>query len=166
MMKAVGFETGLIRFASENNVSKKQPTRFTARMRAYSVVMVVLLGVLVYLLASRADVGVSILRTPGQLYQELPGGMLSNLYNYKLLNKTYVDKQLEFRPENFHGEISFVGKNKLDVPKEEYLSGSMFIKMSQANIKGRKTKLKIGVYENGERIATIKTSFLGPFSGI
>lgn len=166
MMKAVGFETGLIRFASENNISKKQPARFTGRMRAYSAVMVVLLGILVYLLASRADVGVSILRTPGQLYQELPGGVLSNLYNYKLLNKTYADKKLEFRAENFNGEISFVGGKTLDVPKEEYLSGSMFIKIPQANIRERKTKLKIGVYEDGKKIVTIKTTFLGPFSGI
>lgn len=166
MMKAVGFETGLIRFASENNISKKEPTRFTGRMRAYSGVMIVLLGVLVYLLASRTDVGISVLRTPGQLYQELPGGVLSNLYNYKLLNKTYADKQLEFRPENFKGEITLVGEGRLLVPKEEYLSGSMFIKIPQAQIGGRKTQLKIGVYEDGQKIATIKTSFLGPFSGI
>lgn len=166
MMKAVGFETGLIRFASENNISKKEPSRFTGRMRAYSAVMVVLLGVLVYLLASRTDVGISVLRTPGQLYQELPGGVLSNLYNYKLLNKTYADKQLEFRPENFKGEITLVGEKTLHVPKEEYLSGSLFIKIPNAEVKGRKTQLKIGVYEDGQKIATIKTSFLGPFSGI
>jgi cytochrome c oxidase accessory protein FixG len=166
MMKAVGFETGLIRFASENNISKKEPTRFTGRMRAYSAVMVVLLGVLVYLLASRTDVGVSVLRTPGQLYQELPGGVLSNLYNYRLLNKTYADKQLEFRPENFKGEITLVGEDDLVVPKEKFLSGSMFIKIPQAQVRERKTKLMIGVYEDGKKIATIKTSFLGPFSGI
>lgn len=165
MMQAVGLETGLIRFASENNISKKQPIRFTGRMRAYSGVMLLLLSVLVYLLGSRTDVGVSILRTPGQLYQQLPGGVLSNLYNYKLLNKTYADKQLEFRPENFKGEITLVGETRLLVPKEESLSGTMFIKIPQGQAKGRKTPLRIGVYEQGKKIMTIKTSFLGPFSG-
>jgi hypothetical protein len=41
----------------------------------------------------------------------------------------------------------------------------MFIYLDKADIKERKTQLKIGVYENGKRLATIATSFLGPFSG-
>lgn len=163
MMEAVGFETGLIRMASERNIADKKPARITPRIKAYSGVMVVLLGILVYLLASRTDVGISVLRTPGQLYQE-QGGKLSNLYNYKFLNKTYEDKKLELKPENFKGEIKLVGKDKLDVPKENYIAGALFVYVDKKEVHKRKTQLEIGVYENGEKIKTIKTSFLGPFS--
>jgi cytochrome c oxidase accessory protein FixG len=164
MMEAVNLPTGLIRFASERNIADKQPTRITPRMKAYSGVMVVLLGVLVYLLASRTDVGISILRTPGQLYQEQADGRLSNLYNYRFLNKTYADKQLVLKPENFKGEIKLVGERYLKVPKEDYASGSMFIYIDRKAIIKRKEQLKIGVYEGGEKIKTITTSFLGPFT--
>lgn len=162
MMNAVGLPAGLIRYASENNISEKQPARFTGRMKAYTAVMTVLLGVLVFLLGTRSDVSVSVLRTPGQLYQQA-NSRLSNLYNYKLLNKTYHDKKLELKPENFKGEIKIVGDEELNVPKESYASGSMFIYINDAEIKQRKTELKIGVYEEGKKISTIKTSFLGPF---
>jgi cytochrome c oxidase accessory protein FixG len=163
MMTAVGFETGLIRFASENNIAENKSYRFTNRMKAYSGVMLALIGVLVYLLATRTDVGISILRTPGQLYQQA-NGQLSNLYNYKLLNKTYKSKILELKPENFKGTITLVGETNLNVPKEGYLSGSMFIYLEATTVVHRKTKLRIGVYEGNKKIKTITTTFLGPFA--
>lgn len=164
MMVAAGFETGLIRFASENNIAKKQPWRFTGRMKAYSAVMVVLIGLLAALLLSRTDVDVTLLRTPGQLFQQQADGRLSNLYNYKLINKTFKDKKVSLKPENFNGEIKLIGENELKIPKEGFAAGTMFIYVKGADIKQRKTALQIGVYENNKRIKIITTSFLGPFT--
>lgn len=164
MMEAVNLPKGLIRYASEANIADKKPNRFTWRMKAYTAVMVVLLAVEGFLLASRTDVGISILRTQGQLFQEQPNGQLSNLYNYKLLNKTYKEKTIVFKPENFDGRIELVGEKSLDVPKESDIRGSMFIYINKSDIKERKTKLKIGVYEEGKRIDVISTTFLGPFT--
>ncbi len=165
MMDAVGLPKGLIRYASESNIADKKKLRFTGRIKFYTVVMVVLLGVEAFLLMSRTDVGITVLRAQGQLFQEQEAeGTFSNLYNYKFLNKTYKEKELELRPENFEGRIDIVGEGELVVPKETDISGSMFIYIDKEDIKERKTKLKIGVYENGEKITTIKTSFLGPFT--
>jgi len=163
MMLAVGLEPNLIRYASEANISDKKPTRFTPRMKAYTVVMLLLLGVEVYLLTSRTEVGISILRTPGQLFQEQPNNSLSNLYNYKFLNKTYEDKVLTLKPDNFEGEIKLVGETMLKVPKENYTSGSLFVYVAKRNIHNRKTPLKIAIYDGSKKIKTITTSFLGPF---
>lgn len=165
MMAAVNLPEGLIRYASENNIARQKPWRMTWRMKAYSVVMCLLLGLLVFLLASRSDVNVTILRTPGQLYQEQAGDCLSNLYSYKLINKTFDQKELELRPENFKGEIRLVGENHLVVHKTDVLAGTMFICLHKGEVRDRKTLLKIGVYENGKKIATVTTSFLGPFNG-
>jgi len=164
MMQAVNLPTGLIRFASENNIAENKPWRFTWRMKSYSAVMCLLIGVLVWLLASRTDVGVTIFRTPGQLYQEQPNNQMSNLYNYKALNKTFGNKEIVFRPENFRGSIKLVGETSLKIPKDGIVAGTMFVYMNNADVKGRKTKLTIGVYEAGKKITTITTSFLGPFN--
>jgi cytochrome c oxidase accessory protein FixG len=164
MMSAVGLPQGLIRYASENNISQKMPWRFTWRMKSYSFVMILLLGILVWLLSTRTDVGVTIFRTPGQLYQQQANHQLSNLYNYKLLNKTFKDKVIVLKPENFDGTIKLVGETRILIPKEGIVSGSLFVNIDIAKITNRKTKLKIGVYEEGKKISTITTSFLGPFS--
>ncbi len=163
MMDAVGLPTGLIRYASENNIAQTKPWQFTWRMKAYSLVMCLLLGILVWLLSTRTDVGITLLRTPGQLYQEQPNHQMSNLYNYKLLNKTFKDKEVTLKPENFVGTIKLVGENRLIIPKDGYATGAMFIYLNDDEIKNRKTKLEIGVYEEGVKISTINTSFLGPF---
>lgn len=164
MMDAVGLPKGLIRYASENNIAENKPTRFTGRMKAYTAVMVILIGVLSFLLMSRTDVDVAVLRSSGQLFQKQPNDQISNLYNYKVVNKTYKDMVLELRPEDFDGEIKYVGSQQLTIAKEKDASGSLFIFIKEKDIKKRKTILKIGVYENGEKIKTIETNFLGPFT--
>jgi cytochrome c oxidase accessory protein FixG len=163
MMEAVNLPTGLIRYASENSIAEKKPWRFTWRMKAYSIVMCLLLAVLVWLLATRSDVGVTVLRVPGQLYQEWPNNQMSNLYSYKLLNKTFKDKELTMVAENFDGVIKLVGENKFLIHKNGYTVGTMFIYINSNEVKSRKTILRIGVYEGKEKISTITTSFLGPF---
>jgi cytochrome c oxidase accessory protein FixG len=165
MMEAVGLPTGLIRYASEENIANKKKMRFTGRMKAYTAVMCVLLGVEAFLLASRTDVGVNILRTPGQLYQEQPNNQISNLYSYKLLNKTFHNKELSFKPENFEGKISLVGETRMLVPRDSYTTGTMFIYLDSKFVTKRKTQLKIAVYDGKEKIRTVNTTFLGPFTG-
>ncbi|MBC7552527.1 MAG: cytochrome c oxidase accessory protein CcoG [Taibaiella sp.] len=164
-MDAVGLPQGLIRYASEHNIAKNRPWLYTGKMKAYTLVMALLLGVLVWLLASRTDVGVTLLRTSGQLYQEQPGNQMSNLYNYKALNKTFKNKEIVLRPVNFKGTIKLVGEEHLLVPQDGTVAGQMFIYLDKGDVKNRKTTLKIGVYENGKLLTTIATSFLGPFDG-
>jgi len=165
MMDAVGLPTGLIRYASENSIASNKKWQFTWRMKGYTIVMCLLMGVLTWLLASRSDVGITVLRVPGQLFQEWPNNTMSNLYSYKMLNKTFKDKEVVLKPENFRGEIKLVGENKFIIPKNGYTVGTMFIYIDKKEVTGRKTVLKIGVYEGKEKISNISTSFLGPFAG-
>lgn len=164
MMDAVGLPRGLIRYTSENSIQHGKQKFWTRRVIGYVAVMVLLLSTESFLLMSRSDVGVNILRTAGQLYQEQPNDQLSNLYNYKLLNKTYADKDLSFRLENIPGEIRLIGNKKLHVPKEDDASGEMFIFLDRKLVHGRKTDLVIGVWEGEHKLMTVHTSFLGPFT--
>jgi hypothetical protein len=82
-----------------------------------------------------------------------------------LLNKTFKNKEITLKPENFEGTIKLVGETRLTIPRDSYATGSMFIYVNDKEITKRKTKLEIGVYEGKEKIRTITTSFLGPFGG-
>jgi hypothetical protein len=73
----------------------------------YSVVLVFLLGVLTFLLATRTDVDVTILRTPGMFYQEQPDGRISNVYDVKVLNKTF-DTGRKLRENSAFGRPSSI----------------------------------------------------------
>lgn len=163
MMEKVGFEKGLIRYASENNIAANAKQSFTPRMKAYSAVLTLLIGVLVFLLVTRTDVDATILRAQGQLYQEYDNNKISNLYNVKVINKTRKEMPISLKLENAEGEIELVGHNNLVVPPEGLVEGTFFVKVDKSFVKERKNKLLIGVYSGDKKIETIKTNFLGPF---
>jgi hypothetical protein len=119
--------------------------------------------VLAGLLVSRADVQTTILRTPGMSYQDQGNNKISNLFNYKVINKTNKVIPIQFRLESMQGEIQLVGTN-MDVKEQGILEGAMFIHIDRSNLSEIKTELSIGVYSNGEKIGTVKTNFMGPES--
>src|SRR5690606_3111420 len=93
IMEAVNLPKGLIRYASEENIEKKAKFEFTPRLKGYTAVLVILIGVLVGLLFVRSDVEATVLRIPGQLPEQLDNNVISNVFTYKLINKTTSEKR-------------------------------------------------------------------------
>lgn len=160
IMDHVGKPKGLIRYASENNLALHEKVRFTWRLKLYSVVLISLACFLGILLITRSDVSARILRTPGQMYQIRENNQISNLYNIKLVNKTRKLIHLGLRLENINGKIEMI--HQVNVPKESYFQTSFFVFIDASKIKERKTKIKIGIYEEGKKMETISSTFIGP----
>jgi cytochrome c oxidase accessory protein FixG len=163
VMEKVNLPIGLIRYASENGIKNKQKLKFTTRMKAYTAVLVVLMGVEVFLLTTRSDYDATILRAKGMLYQEQPNDKISNLYTIKLVNKTRQSLPVEIKVENFPAEIQLVGKD-LTVKNEGVSEGEFFVILKKSDVKQRKSILEIGVYSNNKKIKTVKTNFLSNIS--
>lgn len=162
MMRSVGLPKGLIRYASEDEIEKKIPFRLTARMKGYTAVLVVLIGILTGLLFLRNDVEADILRLPGQLYQH-KGDKISNVYTFKIVNKTTRDfKDIHFELLSTNGTINVVGKPHFAVKHEGIAQGTLFVEIDESQIEGDKTKIKIGVFDGNRLIETAKTNFLAP----
>ena len=163
-METVGLPKGLIRYASEDEIEKKTKFQFTARMKGYSAVLVILIGVLTGLLFLRTDVEATILRLPGQLFQH-KGENISNVYTFKIINKTNDEfKDIHFKLVGINGTLKLVGKQDFKVPKQGMNSGTLFIEINQYLLKTDKTKLEIEVYNGNNKIETTTTNFLSPRS--
>ncbi|MFN8289830.1 MAG: cytochrome c oxidase accessory protein CcoG [Chitinophagaceae bacterium] len=166
MMEAVHKPKGLIRYASENGISEGKKLRFTGRMKFYSVILLVLSGILTLLLLSRKDIDGTIIRTKGLTYQERGADSLSNLFNIKVINKTLknipVTLKLEGEARN-EGKIELVGATNIHLHQEDQATGSFFIVLPRKFVTTRKMALRVGLYEGDKRITTLKTNFTGPF---
>jgi len=162
MMEAVHRPTGLIRYASENGIANGEKLRYTGRMKFYTLLLVLLSGLLTILLLSRKDVDGTVIRAAGMLYQERGADSVSNLYNVKIINKTIKDIPLTLKLENAPGRIIEAEGRSIAVPKEGQGRGSFFIVLPNNLIKERKLKLEIGLYNGEEKITTLKTNFMGP----
>ncbi len=162
IMISVKKPVGLIRYASENSIVKGVKLKFTTRIKAYTSVLALLLSLLVFLLVSRTDLDARLMRTAGMTYTSLPDGRISNLYNLKLANKTHKDITYTLKLENIKGEIQIVGNSSPIVKKEDYAHLQFFVKLNRGDVKGWKTELRVGMYQNNKKIKTIEANFIGP----
>ena len=158
----MGRPRGLIRFASLNNIERGEPQRFTARMKLYAGVLTALIAFFLFLVFTRAGVGITLLRAPGALFQQTAEGKIQNLYTMRIINKTSRDLPLELKLENLSGTVRLMGAGPFVVPKEKLSQTSVLIELHPAALTGNSTRLKLGVYSNGKLLESVTTGFVGP----
>jgi polyferredoxin len=155
--------TGLIRFASEKSISEGVKIRFNARVIAYSLVLLALLSVIVYLFSVRGNVETNIIRAQGTLFQEYGPDSYSNLYNIEMVNKTNSQVTIELKLLAPQGEIIVMG-DSLKAAKDEVAQRNLLIVLKKTEVKASNNHLEIGVYESGKLIDKISSTFVGPNS--
>ncbi len=164
IMEKVGLPKGLIRYASEDEIVNKEKFKLTTRMKGYIAVLSILIGILVGMLFLRNDVEATVLRIPGQLFEH-KGDNISNVYTYKIINKTTKDfNNVTFKLIKPKGSIQLVGNKNIVVHKEAMAQGTLFVEIHPAFLEGDKTPIVIEVYDNNKLIETATANFLGPRS--
>jgi len=152
----------LIKYASLNGIENKSKFKVTPRIILYSVILVVLIGILGYLLSVRTEYSVNILRTPGMLFQEQPNGKVSNVYDLNIVNKTFHETPVQIKLESpANGELKLVG-NDIVLKSQQILDTKFLVLLEKASLNRMNTPIEIGVYDGKKLIKKVKTSFLGP----
>jgi cytochrome c oxidase accessory protein FixG len=162
IMDKMGYARGLVSYTTLNKLDGKGWTWKRPKLIGYSAVvaaMVILFGAV---LITRVPLELDVLRTRGQLFQEVPGGLVQNTYNIKILNMSDDDHEYmlsvtgldEYKliPNNTirveAGEIGEVGTDILTDPDR---LGAMF------------TTITIVVESlDGELRAESESRFIGP----
>jgi len=161
VMDKIGTPRGLVRYDSAGAIATGTSRLWTPRVIGYSVVLLLLVTVLSVLLANRSEVDVTVLRTPGMFYQDLPDGRVSNVYDVKVLNKTFTRVPVSFTLEGTEGQIEVMGGDLAAEP-QGIAESKLLILLRPERLTGLSTPLTVGVYAEGKKLHTIHTSFLGP----
>jgi cytochrome c oxidase accessory protein FixG len=85
MMEGVNKPKGLVRYASEYTIQTGKRLRWTPRMIGYTIFLFLLIGVETFLLATRSDIDVTVMRAKGTLFTTEEDGRISNLYNIHII---------------------------------------------------------------------------------
>ncbi|MFC5283911.1 cytochrome c oxidase accessory protein CcoG [Pedobacter alpinus] len=161
VMDKINRPRNLIGYYSEEMIKNNEQPKFTLRMKAYSIVIVLMMAISTYFILSRKDIDVTILRASGTLYQEQPNGYVSNLYTAELVNKTSKAIKVDFESEDKDAKIKWIqAVDKIE--KEETVKVTFFVMLPQKSIVKTKTNIKLLVKIDGEIIDHIETNFLGP----
>ncbi|MFP8487727.1 cytochrome c oxidase accessory protein CcoG [Gracilimonas sp. Q87] len=161
VMDKIDKPRGLIRYSSENAIREGNQKVLTPRVAGYSGILLVLLTTFITLLTLRPDTETTILREPGTLYQELPGDRYSNIYNVKVLNKTFEDIPVDIRLVAPEGNIVSLGSVDM-VESQNSAEGRFMVQLSAEELTGPQTELTFEVYSGDEKLETVTSGFLGP----
>ena len=164
VMIKTGLPPGLIRYASEDEIEKNEKFKFTGRMKAYTIVLLGLIGFLAFLLYNRGSMEAKFIKPAGSSYF-VNNGKITNTYNYTFLNKSNESKTVTIKVlQPQHGEVTFSGSNKIVLQRDKLLKGTVNINFPQNEIKLSKQNIIIGVYDaDGKLLDTFDTYFEGPF---
>lgn len=164
VMEKVGLPKGLIRYATEDEIEKEEKFTFNNRMKAYTVVLALLVGFLGFLLYNRGSLEAKFIKPAGSTYF-VKEGKITNTYNYTILNKGNEDRVITLKVlEPAHGIVVFSDSGKIKIKKDQISKGTINISFPESEIKLSKQNMKIGVYdEKGSLLDTYETYFEGPF---
>jgi len=154
---------GLIRLDSYTGIITGKDRLITKRGYAYVAVLAVILIAFGIVFAARTNVDAIILRTPGMTYINVNEAEISNLYNYKLINRANQDfSKLEIKMVGLEGEIEYIGGKIPELKSLDRIAGSFFVKAKKSGLKGQSTPVRFEVYNDGEKLESKKSNFLGP----
>ena len=88
VMKKVGRATGLIRYSSQSAMAGEKTRMLRPRVIIYPSVLLVLVSILAFLLATRAPADVAVMRGLGLPFVTMPDGGIENTLRVKLTNRT------------------------------------------------------------------------------
>jgi hypothetical protein len=120
-----------------------------------------LIGVLVTLLITRNDFETYIMRQRGTTYQISDEGIVSNIYEINIINKTKYNFEVKLQLEDDLGQIETVVK-KLILKGQDQLKERFIVKIPYSKIENGKKIIHVKVFGNGKEIDRIKTKFIGP----
>jgi cytochrome c oxidase accessory protein FixG len=163
IMVKINRPKGLIRYDSHNGILSGSKKIWTNRVKAYTLLLVLLLSVLGFLLGTRGDVELTVMRTPGMLFQETPDGQISNLYNFQLANKTNKPIQIKMITKTEGATINIIGALNL-LPEAKVSKGSFFIYLPKDKLDNRKTEVNITIMQGRRVLTSTVTNFMGPIT--
>ncbi len=162
VMVKVSRPKGLIRYASENSIKQGFQKLLTGKVKVYIGILFLLLIAFVTLLTTRKDITATVTRFPGMTYQEREDGMVTNLYQITLINKTYEPQELSLKSLSDGIVIEIVGDQNLVLEPQSKFEGRFFLVKSQQDVKVNQEQIELSVIHLGEEIDHIKTNFTAP----
>jgi cytochrome c oxidase accessory protein FixG len=160
VMDKVKKPRGLIRYASINEIEKGVRSLLTPRSIGYTIVLVVLFTVLGLMLSARGDFELTVLRTPGMMYQQYDSLKISNLYDFVLTNKTFKEIPITIELEENNGFIKTIGSDMVAKPQGT-IEAKFMVVINENEIKQLNTPITLLVKSENVVIEKIQTSFLG-----
>ncbi|TDM00524.1 MAG: hypothetical protein C4K58_04795 [Flavobacteriaceae bacterium] len=165
VMEKVGYPTGLIRYATINNIEQGEKwSFFRPRVLAYSLVLMILVGVGSSFLFLRSSVQANFSKVQGTDYVMENQNIVNN-FRFTLLNKSHQVQKVQFKLLSHKGEIKVMQQGQsIKAMPGELTIGLVKISLNQSLVTRYRETIEVGIFDaTGKQLETVKVSFTGPF---
>ncbi|MGF1717252.1 cytochrome c oxidase accessory protein CcoG [Photobacterium chitinilyticum] len=117
-MVRMGYEKRLISYTTEHKLEGHSTHIMRPKLIGYGAVMIAMVGLFFFLLASVQPMGLDVIRDRNQLFRVNTEGLIENTYTLKILNKTQQQAIYRLTVEGIE-EIEWYGRQQVTVAAGE-----------------------------------------------
>lgn len=165
VMIKMNLPTGLIRYASEENIKEGKPFKVSGRMIAFSTILVAMVIALTAFIKNRSDVEAKFLQIPGRDYK-VENEYIVNTMQYSLMNKTNQSHDLHLVVlSHKNSKVALVSERNdfIRVQPGELKQGFIEIKIPRSELSSYKEAIKIELLDKENKpVDQYGISFMAP----
>lgn len=163
VMDKMGYEPGLISFTTEDAIQHGKTKVFRPRLLGYGLMLIIMIGLFVYSIATRVPVVIEAQRDRGVQLYRISDNQVINVYTLKISN---MDRQTHIYDVEIAGNDAFKVQGYKAIPalEGEVLTIPVRVSIDQSVLKTEKTEIhfRVRARENPEITSTSTTTFIGP----
>lgn len=162
VMDRMGYDRGLVRYTTLNQLDGHEWTWKRPKLIGYGVALMVMVVAISAVLLTRVPLELDVLRSRGQLFQEVPGGFVQNVYTLRVINMDKVDHQYQVSVSGLDG-VRMVPDAPVDVSAGSIADVSVNVLADPDTLTRVNNPIKFEIASvQGGHVASSKSTFIGP----
>jgi len=135
VMEKVGYEKGLVRYTTEKTMEGGETKILRPRIILYATILMAISIALVTGIINRESVELDIIRDRNNLYREVPGGLIENVYNLRIINMSTTSQRYRLSASGLEGLKLINPKGDFNVKSGEVFSLNIQLRLDPAVLK-------------------------------
>jgi len=163
IMTRVGYEKGLIKYTTENQLNGGNTKIVRPKLIAYFVIVLGMMAYFAYIIFDRVPIEVDVHRDRGQLFTQVSEQIIENSYSLKIANKSNHDHKYTITITGIIG-IELISRASIFVEAGKLIDYPIQVRANTDEISKRNTDIIIQVKSdsNAEIHSEIESRFIAP----
>jgi len=165
IMDKMNYPKGLISYSNENTLESKKSHLLRPKSIGYGIVLSLMIGAVIYSLASRVPLGLDVIKDRGALYQLTGMGKIENSYTLKIMNMAEQTREFTLSVIGMEG-MTITTVTNFSVESGEVYSLPTSIEVNPKNMVETNNDIKfiIKAVDDNTIEAESDSRFLGPLN--
>ena len=163
VMDKMGYERGLIRYSTLNEMSDKASKIIRPRIVIYLIILIILVSIFSLMLFNRSPIALDVIRDRNQLFRETQG-LIENVYTLKIINMDNIDHSYTLSAEGIDNLQLVKDMDAITVESGTVLDLPVRVRASEDSLDQRSQEIYFTLQsmENSELTITQDAKFIGP----